>query len=217
MKKTFTILLISLILSGCKVIDFIFHPEHYQRTSKVRVTEYVYDTIKVANYNGNFSTTVAGFPSKRIVFNEIGQSYTLRPGELVEFVFDFDLAQASFDVTTDLQTKEITLTLVQKDTSKVYLTSQCQTVKRFQTGTLPIVEVASNLDPQQIVITPMFNLNCEVVGYEFRYGSEESGCKAAAKETLQRFVECTKKGSSKKISQRKEKNCINELLGLPCK
>lgn len=217
MKKTFTSILVLALLSGCKLVDFILHPNEYQKTSKVRVTEYIYDTIKVANVNGNFSTSVAGYPSKRVVFNEIGQSFTIKQGEIVEFVLDIDIQQASFDILTDLQTKEITLKLVQKDTTKIYLSSKCQTIKRYQTGWIPPIEVASNLNPEQVIATPLFNNNCEVIGYEIRYGSEESGCKSVARETLQRFVECSKKLSPQTVTQRKKKPCINELLGLPCK
>ncbi|MEJ5286803.1 MAG: hypothetical protein CH6_1641 [Candidatus Kapaibacterium sp.] len=217
MKKILIIALFVLTLSGCKFIDFVLHPDQYHKSSKVRVTEYVYDTIKVANKDGNVTTAVAGLPNKRVVLSEIGQSFTIKKGEIVEFIFNIDVADATLDITTDLETNDITFKLVQKDTAKVYLTSKCQTVKRYQVGAVPAVEVSPNLRPEQIISTPLFDNNCQMIGYEIRYGSEERGCKKEASEALKRFVECTKYGFKPTNPQQKKRPCVNELLGLPCK
>jgi len=217
MKKFFILTIFSLLFYGCTTIDMLFHPEQYQKkSSPQRITEIVYDTVRIYNASGEIQTAVSGLPQRRITFTQIGQSYKLRQGELVEFVFDgVDFGKATFDITTDLETNEITISLVHRDTSKIYLSSKCQTIRRMDTGTLASIEIAPNLKPEQVVITPYFNEDCEKVGYEVRYGSEERGCKYAAQAVLKRFYDCTK-NISKSTTKKTKSPCINSKFGLPC-
>ncbi|MCX7909903.1 MAG: hypothetical protein N2560_10380 [Ignavibacteria bacterium] len=208
--KYFIILLFQLlfyILTSCRTT----YSEQEETTSSI-----------VKNNNGNLvlNTAEPGYPTKKFVFYEAGQTCTLRNGERIELVFEnIDFNMYTFEIETDLATQELTLKLVNIEETRVFLSSKCQTIKRMVVGKLPKIELASNLNPEQIVITPLFDDTCNVIGYEFRYGSEESGCKAFAKQTLQKFNDCTKKRTNKTSSstQKKKVPCPNELLGLPCK
>lgn len=218
MKVKFLFLLLLGSLISCRTLDMIFHPGDYiQRDEQPTVTEIIYDTITVTNKDGNVSTAVAGAATKRVTFTRIGQSFSFKNGETVEIVFDgIDFAKATFDIETDLETQNVIMRLVDKDFSKVVLKSKCQIIKRMGNLLIPRIEVASGLKPEQVVITPLFDDNCIVSGYEIRYGSEERGCKVAAKQTLSDFYDCTKSQNKKPTSSSKSPCGYLRKLGLPC-
>lgn len=219
MKVKFLLLILLSTLISCRTFDMILHPNDYtKRDDNPTVKEIIYDTVKVINDNGNILTAVTGLPTKRIIFTKIGQSFSFKNGETVEIVLDgIDFAKVTFDIETDLETQDVTLKLVDRDFSKVVLTSKCHTIRRMGNLSIPKIEVASGLKPEQVVITPLFDNSCMVSGYEIRYGSEERGCKEAAKRTLSTFYDCTK-GQNKQTIKSSTKSPCSYLrkLGLPC-
>ncbi len=219
--KYFTIyFLIIFFFVSCRTLDIIFHPDDYiKRDEHPTITEIIYDTVKITNIEGNITTAVSGFPTKRITFTKIGQSYTFKNGETVEILLhEVDFTRATFDFETNLETKEVTIRLVDRDFSKVVLTSKCQIIKRIGAFSVPRIEVSPNLKPEQIVITPLFDNECRVNGFEIRYGSEERGCKDVAKRTLSDFRRCS--DNEKKIPNQtpppKSPCSYLRKLGLPC-
>lgn len=214
----YSITILSLI--SCRTLDMIFHPEDYiKRDEHPTITEIIYDTVKVTNNEGNITTAVTGLPTKRVTFTKIGQNFTFKNGETVEILLlGVDLAKATFDIETNLETKEVTIKLVDRDFSKVFLSSKCQTIKRIGGFYVPKIEVSPDLKPEQIVITPLFDEDCQVNGVEIRYGSEERGCKEIAKKTLADFIRCS--GNQKKLPsqtlQPKSPCSYLRKLGLPC-
>ncbi len=205
-------------LISCRTLDMIFHPSDYaKRDERPIIAEIVYDTIKVTNKDGNISTAVTGLPTKRITFTRIGQSFSFKNGETVEMVFEgVDFSIATFDIETNLETQDVTIKLADRDFSKVILTSKCQTIKRIGNFSIPKIEVSAALKPEQVVVTPLFDDSCVVVGYEIRYGSEERGCKTAAMQTLTAFYDCTKSQNKKPTSSPKSPCNYLKKLGLPC-
>lgn len=205
---------------SCRTLDIILHPDDYiKRDEYPTVKEIIYDTVKITNNEGNITSAVTGLPKKRITFTQVGQSYTFKNGETVEIILHgVDLAKATFDIETNLETKEVTIKLVDRDFSKVFLSSKCQTIKRIGSFTVPKIEVSPELKPEQVVITPLFDNECRVNGIEIRYGSEERGCKDVARKTLIDFRRCSenqKKLPSQSIQPNSPCSYLRKL-GLPC-
>ena len=220
---SFSLLIIFLHLSSCKTIDMVLHPDRYIEIEKCIdepiVTIFKIDTVKIVNNSGIVNEAIAGHPlTKQLKFTRIGQSYSFKSGESLEIISDgINFSNATFDIETNEVTKEIKLTLVDKNFSKVILTSKCQTIERYDISIIPKIEVAKGLDPEQIVVTPMFDDSCNKIGYQIRYGSEERGCGKVAKKVLKRFNECVDKGPTPPSGGISEKCRIRKKLGLPCK
>lgn len=191
------------------------------------VTNIVYDTIrvKVDEYNNLRRTAMTGIPiTKRAVFTGPDQEVTFQQGEQLELISDgIDFSQYSFDVRTDDETDEITIKVVDKQDSKVLLSKMCQTIERMNTDKIPEVEIADNLPPQQVVITPIVDEVCFVIGYQIRYGTLERGCRKnqRASEIYDSFNDCYPNNNIKKIKKRKfeqkKHDCLEWILfGIEC-
>lgn len=214
MKKILIICLITFTtLPGCRTFDMIFNPGDYIPRDTPREKEYIYDTIFVANAQGEMVNAVPEpKKAKQLVFDKVGESCTFRPGETIEVISDgVDFSQYTFDIETSEENEDITLTLVDKDITKVILTSKCQTIIRTGIEVVPKVEVAPGLKPEQIVCTPLFDDDCQKIGYEIRYGSEERGCRKEAKPNLVKFRDCAKEKPNKSAKNGK----LNNKLALP--
>lgn len=214
-----------ILLSSCqsvvKSIDCLFNPSDYEKRESVKEKLFVYDTVVIYNDNGELGEPIKGDrPIKEVVFDNINQSYTFKPGEAVSLVFDnVDFSNKTFDIVTDEVTNEVTMKLVDLDFSKVLLSKKCQSIIR-KGKIVPKIEVAEGLNPEQVVITPLFDDNCFQVGYEIRYGAIESGCKDI--ETLKAFRDykcCKGKKPPYKKCNDKGPTCpsIFKKLGIPCK
>jgi hypothetical protein len=193
--------------------------------------EYIYlrDTIKVAMNNDMLEEVYTGARvTKTIVFTDEGQSTTFKEGEPVELIFDgLDMSKYSLDIKHNRSTGEITFSVVDNEDTKVILTEKCEVVERRNTSYLPMIEVAEDLNPEQIIITPIFDNDCNQLGYQIRYGSEERGCRKVALPVLKRFSDCANKFDRKKRINSKKKESpveINKndcpewlLFGVPCK
>ncbi len=67
----------------------------------------------------------------------------------------------------------------------------CQTVFWNNPYYTPIVRIHDTLRPAQVVLTPVFNESCRMIGYEIRYGSTgRDKCGEEAEEILTRFNHC---------------------------
>ena len=206
-----------LMLTSCKNLDLFFHPSDYIPRDTPREKEYIYDTIRIYNNNGEIRDALTGDkPSRQLIFTNIGQTYTFKSGDLVEIISDgVDFSKTTFDIETNEETNDIKLRLVDKDYSKVYLDSKCQTIRRTGIDYIPKIEVAKELKPEQIVVTPIFDDDCNKIGYQIRYGSVERGCKKEAKDVLEKFNECTKIINPPK-PKILDKCRLKRKLGIPC-
>jgi hypothetical protein len=217
--KIVIIATIALFLTSCKSLDILLHPDNYISQNVPREKEYIYDTVVVSNDNGEMKeSTLSGMkPSKQLIFSRIGQSYTFKPGETIEVVSaGADFSNSTFDIETNEDTKEITLKLVDKNNSKVLLESKCQTILRTGIDFVPQIEVAKGLSPEQIVVTPIFDDNCNSIGYQIRYGSTERGCTKEAKDILSRFQDCAKNKPIKNYRKISDDCRLKRKLGIPC-
>lgn len=179
-------------LFGCKAVDALLHPDAYERVDQRPVIkEILYDTVVVQVSENNFIQGVTK-PSKEVQFTQIGQSVTVRKGETLRLVYDsIDVANSRLEGEFT-QGGEVILRLV-KRAEPVRLDRKCQTVVIFQTK-IPQIEIDSAIrGAEQVIVTPRYNDDCQLVGYEVRYGSVERGCLEVAKEVLYRFQRCTEK------------------------
>ena len=90
----------------------------------------------------------------------------------------------------------VTMTLERVLENTIRLEEKCQTIFWNNPYYTPVIEISSVLDPEQIILTPVFNSECRRIGYEVRYGSEERGCKKQAKEKLSQFKRCVERDST---------------------
>lgn len=88
---------------------------------------------------------------------------------------------------------KVIMTLERVLENTIRLEEKCQTIFWNNPYYTPVIEISSSLQPEQIVLTPVFNGNCRRIGYEIRYGSTERGCEKQAKEKLEQFSRCVKR------------------------
>lgn len=205
-------LLIMLLIGGCQSFDMFFNPGDYMRRDTPREKEYITDTVFITNATGEIVNEPAPKKAKQLVFENVGESCIFKPGETIEVISDgVDFSQYTFDIETSEENQDIKLTLVDKEATKVILTTKCQTIIRTGIEVVPKVEVAPGLKPEQIVCTPLFDDECQKIGYEIRYGSEERGCRKEAKPNLVKFRDCAKE----KPNKSNKKPRLLQKLGLP--
>ncbi len=188
-----SILTVTAFLSSCNTF----------RSDKPR--EIIYDTIYVKmNYQGDLERAVAGErPVQLQTFYKAGQSISFKKGEIVQIGSEgIDFSRITFRVDYSDNNDSITIRTVNIEDSEVKLSSKCETIVWNDPDYLPTIRIDSHLEPQQIVITPIFDSNCKKMGYQIRYGSKERGCKKQAEEVLEQFNRCIKKTQQKKIRKK---------------
>jgi hypothetical protein len=158
-------------------------------------------------------------PSKsirHIVISDVGDQERIKIGERVELQLDYwDIESTCLVTTTNPETNEVILELKDRDHVWVTLKEKCDIVELRGIETIPQIEIESGLNPEQIIITPLFDDFCNKIGYQFRYGSTERGCYDAAKDVLKRFRDCA--GGKKSSKKRKVPDCLEEVwFGVPC-
>ncbi len=219
MRTNFLILIMIILLSGCTTWDMMVHPGNYIPRDTPREKEYIYDTIRITNDNGSItSAAISGLkPAKQLTFSKIGQQYSFKQGETIEIISDgVDFSQTTFDIELNEESKEIELKLVDKDYSKVQLTSKCQTIVRTGIEYVPKIEIAKGLKPEQIIVTPLCDGAGSKIGYEIRYGSEERGCRKEAKQGLLGFKKCRDDEPPHGGKPGPDPCKLKRKLGIPC-
>lgn len=184
MKKIIIIILISYALFSCKSV-----PDFNNKNSIIN------DTLSIKNINGEIVSGIN--KSNPLIFSKIGQEYKFKNGEDVQLIISgIDMEDATFDIITDNLTKDVTIKLVDKRNSKVVFTKKCQTINRYNVESLPSIQINKNLPVEQVIFTPIFDDNCNLIGFQMRYGSQERGCNdSITNEIYRKFIFCTDKDS----------------------
>ncbi|MBI2794880.1 MAG: hypothetical protein HYX66_09565 [Ignavibacteria bacterium] len=136
---------------------------------------------------------------------------TLKDGQAVRMeLVGFDPSKHRITTTLGDSPNTVKLEIVGIDDGVVILKEKCQVVNIYGVGEVPRVRLPADISTEQLVITPIVNDDCEIYGYQVRYGSEERGCKSAAKEVLRRFQKCfSKPVSAKRINTKTiDMDCI---------
>jgi len=153
--------------------------------------EIVYDTVVVRVQDTALVETRGERPSRVITFSYPGQEVTFKVGEVIRIVLDgVDMARSRLEGHFT-GSGYVKLRLVNQS-DPVKLQSKCQTIRILQLS-IPTIEVSPEIQGrEQVIVTPVYNKQCEQVGYEIRYGSAERGCWQQAKQVLEEFQRCTK-------------------------
>jgi len=177
------------------------------------------DTVYIRSNDGALSvdqTPIKG-RIRSFVLSSIGDLAAFKQGEQVEIITsNIDFSQNTIQTTTDKSSNEVIMKVVSLNDTRVYLSRKCDVVEIFNVSQLPQIEIASGLSAEQIVITPRFDNDCNQIGYQIRYGSEENGCGKQAEKVLQDFRKCTT--STTQVQKRRStSSCLRALFGVPCK
>lgn len=183
------------LLSSCDAFYRTFPPPEsiYVKRDKPLEKEIIYEKVYIQNDNGNLKAVAGGNQTKEVTFTSFGQEYIFKKGETIAFnTSGIDFAIATFEYESIENSDNIIMRLVDKDRDKVKLEKKCQTIVRTGDDIIPKIELAENLSPEQVIVTPLFDDNCNKIGYEIRYGSTDSGCRNIALKNLKRFQDCKK-------------------------
>lgn len=136
---------------------------------------------------------IAGIEQVRdIIFTDYGQIETYELGEAIRVLFDsLDEDEVDLISKVDLDNGIVAMKTVRLDNKEViYLETKCQ-LYNIGLGPIPEIMTSEELANEQIVITPRTNENCEIIGFEIRAGSVESGCRNGLR-NLNKYKKCKK-------------------------
>ncbi len=133
-------------------------------------------------------------PNKILLFSSVGETHNFKRGDIVEVItqginFEDNTFYYTFDKNSDL----ISMSLKPREACDVKLINKCAVVTWNDPNNIPTIKLADNMKPEQIIITPLFDEDCQRSGYQIRYGSTERGCYSVAKKVLEDFRECIEK------------------------
>ena len=157
-------------------------------------------------------SAIAGEDVQKAILEKIGDKVEFPVGQPFELIIQgINPDEMDLNYTFDEYKQIGYLSVVKKEEiRKVVLKDKCQ-VERIPPGALPLIEVANGIAKEQIIITPIFNnkKECQFIGYEIRYGSQEKGCTSA---NVTIFNECTKRKPDPGISKPKNNDYWIEYL-----
>lgn len=159
------------------------------------------DSQSQTNYRKIIKATQTGeikeVPENEVDISSIEKAYLKKIGDRIDFErgvpfelnINIDPNTSTLKVGYDENTKWHYIEVIPIN-QKIKLTKKCEVIRVNAFEGIPIIEVDDSIQYQeQIVITPIFNTNCEFLGYEIRYGTTERGCKS---KVLKQFINCTK-------------------------
>jgi len=209
----------ALILYSCGAFYQEPKEEKQDLFQQSTVSTIVRDTIYIGNDEGGVIAGERNLAEKQVTFNQIGQEYKIKQGEVIRLVLNnIDTDKSTFDMITDDATGEVTLKLIDKNDHRVILTQKCETVTRYNADFIPRVEFDGKL-VEQVVTTPIMNDECEVIGFQIRFGARERGCRdESTNQIYKKFIDCTKNKKQKDNGISLSQECKKRIkLGLPCK
>lgn len=232
--KIIFVISFAVLVTSCDVFDHLINRDRWIKRDGPIETVLIPEPITVSNDSGDLGGDVKGIePKKLVTFTDIGQEYTIKNGEELKLTYseNINFAYTTFDVTEN-DDNSITINLVDKDTSRIFIKNKCQIIRRNGIDIIPKIEVAKDLDPEQVIITPIFDDNCIKLGYVVRYGSIETvkgkngtagGCREG-KKVYNNYKNCiggkTIKEEIKetvKETKKLDDDCsLCRKLGLPC-
>jgi len=174
--------LVTLLLSSCDSLRHLVRP-----TKPAPVVDTVYMQVTT----GGFEEVPRSTSARTAKLRGPGSSTTFRLGDPVALVLE-GVNQDSHAIETSLDDESgmVTMRVLSKRDGTVYVTKKCQTFVYSSLTDLPKITVASGLDPEQIIVTPLCDRYGDLYGYELRYGSVERGCNQNARRGLLQFSKC---------------------------
>lgn len=204
MKQTIYTVLIIALFTGCMTLP---PPNEEEKTIK---------KVEV-NDSGELTTviqkSVAGVPMQHKTLLNLGDRIDFKKGVPFELeVNGFDPQYYKLEYTFDdaAQTGSIEVKAIQQ-ANIVELSSKCS--RKIVTGReIPQVIYTGETDPkEQLIITPVYNKNCEFTGYEIRYGSVDRGCRGESSKILSQLKRC-QGDNPQPTTKKRSKNSWREIL-----
>ncbi len=159
-------------------------------------------------------------PSKKIILEEFEQEAKVKKGETVELFVDSwlledDDGEVNLRTKTNPNSDSVTIGIYNDAFyDYVKLNKKCDVVEVRGTEETPMIKINENLNPEQIVLTPLFDDSCIHYGFQIRYGSTGRGCYSAGKEVLQQFNRCVGKPTRQPNN---EPTCLEKVwFGIDC-
>lgn len=183
-------------------LHHMFYPSCWNRVYNdcSQIDEPTPDEITLQNNDGSLTGIPPQPNTRKIFLNKPYEDYIIKNGEIVQLQIDnLNINTVNIDLVPDENTGDILIRIRPKIKDTIVFQNKCQTFFRYSTD-IPNVKVADGLKFEQIVYTPIFDKNCNHIGWNLRYGSIERGCNSKAiKEIVQKFINCTGQTVKKSI------------------
>jgi hypothetical protein len=145
------------------------------------------------DYPKQKDSSIAGItPIHDITFNDFGQVASFSTGEAVAFRFN-DTKYQNGSLTAKLDKNEGKINLEFSEITSetiIRLDTKCQKID-LGLGPIPKIIIAPEIDREQVILTPRVDDDCNIIGFELRAGTIESGC-SEGKQNLIRLQNCIK-------------------------
>lgn len=181
------VLVVGLYLTGCSIF-------------KPKVSEIITDTVYVqVNNEGEISyiePLAALKAQKPYILSKDYDFITINANEKIKIIVDnIDFCSSTLKVEKFDDNNKIKISVL-PITTEIVLENKCQVQKWYDPYVLPSISIKDKIvggkkeKDQQIVITPIYNKNCERIGFQIRYGSIERGCAKEGKKVVEEFNKC---------------------------
>jgi hypothetical protein len=101
---------------------------------------------------------------------------------------NFDAQRNVIVTEVDPSADKAVMRVERRSKLKLRFDRECQTFRIGNLVTLPEVEINPALPARQVIVTPLCDGDRNLIGYEYRYGSQADGCNAKA--TLREYRQC---------------------------
>jgi len=151
--------------------------------------------------NKFIQTATTGFAYVDTIYLYPGEIFRISPNTPYHLILDgIDFSVYTLFSKYNEKENYVELGVIRPTSNAIKLENQCETIRWMDSYKVPNIEVGENLEVHQIIITPIMNLNCQKMGYEIRYGSQDlGGCRSKAKEVFDRYYQCVKKNKKAPI------------------
>ncbi|MFP4527156.1 MAG: hypothetical protein ACLFQX_01285 [Candidatus Kapaibacterium sp.] len=208
------------------ILLFLFGCSVYQPDKK---NEYAKNTRVMLSEEGNFEAVES--PAKGTSSGEYGNAALkgapriirlepggkkigIKNGEIIDIqIPNIDISKYTLKKEEPAERDSVYISLVETENIYIKLMNKCDVQTIHNIDFIPPITVADGLNPEQIVITPLFDEYCHKTGYQIRYGSSERGCRKEASKVLKAFNECV----GKRKTNQSEPECLSyKMFGIPC-
>lgn len=127
-------------------------------------------------------------------FYSVGDKGMFKQGDIVEIkAYGIDFKKNTFCYIADPYSDSVLIILKSRTNNKIELAKKCDVINWNDPIEIPSIVVGSDLKPEQVIVTPLFNNKCERIGFQIRYGSTLRGCFKEGEEVINDFLKCAEK------------------------
>lgn len=163
-------------------------------------SEIIRDTVFVQINNDGEIIYLDATPTQKLqkayVLSDNYDFITVNANEKFKLIVDgIDFCYSTLKVEKFDDNTKIKISVVPLD-EEIVLEEKCQVQKWYDPYVLPKITIKDKIvggkkeKDNQIVITPLYNKNCERIGFQIRYGSIERGCAKEGRKVVDEFNKC---------------------------